>query len=128
MAKRDGTLFSCALFGYKKSDVNAYIKRFDISYDDQLSLLRSENERLSERAQKAEARAEELEKLLKAEQEAKVRSIENNGEKKELKSPAKPKPAAANSATNGTHPNAKAATSRSSSKKRGGIFGNGKRK
>jgi len=64
MSKKDGTLFSSALFGYKKSDVNEYIKRSDISHSDQLSLLQSENNRLLERAKIAEARVQELEKRL----------------------------------------------------------------
>jgi hypothetical protein len=64
MSKKDGTLFSTSLFGYKKSDVNDYIKRSDASHADQIYLLRSENDRLLIRAMNAEARAAELEKII----------------------------------------------------------------
>ncbi len=64
MSKKDGTLFSTSLFGYKKSDVNDYIKRSDSSHADQISLLRSEKDRLLVRAQNAEARVDELEKII----------------------------------------------------------------
>ena len=64
MSKKDGTLFSSALFGYKKSDVNEYIRLADISHSDQLLLLQAENERLLERAKNAEARIEELENTI----------------------------------------------------------------
>ena len=63
MSKKDGALFSGALFGYKRSDVNDYIRKADISHAEQLSLLQAEKERLLARAQKAEARVEQLEKL-----------------------------------------------------------------
>lgn len=66
MSKKDGKLFSRAFFGYKRSDVNNYIKQSDVSFNDQLTLLRSENERLLERALNAEAKAAELEGELKS--------------------------------------------------------------
>ena len=75
MSKRDGKLFSTALFGYKKSDVNEYIKLSDISHSDQLSLLQAENERLLERAKTAEARIAELENsisLMKIDSQARI--------------------------------------------------------
>ena len=74
MSKKDGILFSSALFGYKKSDVNDYIKRTDINHSDQLSLLQAENDRLLERAQKAEGRVEELEKML-AQKDAQIEAV-----------------------------------------------------
>ena len=122
MSKRDGTLFSSALFGYKKSDVNAYIKSLDVSYDDQLSLLKSENDRLTDRAKKAESRVAELEKLLRAATES--NNCASGSATTEIKSPVKPKPAA----TSGEKSGASASSSRISSKKRFGILGNGKRK
>ena len=77
MSKKDGTLFSSALFGYKKSDVNEYIKLADISYSDQISLLHSENERLLERAKNAESRVEELEKIISEMENEHKLKIEN---------------------------------------------------
>jgi hypothetical protein len=64
MSKKDGTLFSSALFGYRKSDVNDYIRRTDINHADQLSLLQAEKDRLLARAQKAEERVAELELIV----------------------------------------------------------------
>ena len=64
MSKKDGTLFAIALFGYKKSDVNDFIRRSDAVHANQISLLQSEKERLLERAQNAEARVCELEKII----------------------------------------------------------------
>ncbi len=117
MSKKDGTLFSRALFGYKRSDVNDYIKRLDYNHCDQIALLQSENQRLLERALKAEARIEELE-------------ISINAKKSEDKSPRKEKVLDSKSAeVDLKHSKTEAQRKRAaSSKKRGGVFGFGRKK
>lgn len=98
MSKRDGTLFSTALFGYKKSDVNDYIKKSDAIHVDQISLLRSEKDRLLVRAQNAEARVEELEKIIaRYESRAKSSHVEHATESSKTSAKGKQESAVASS-------------------------------
>lgn len=88
MSKKDGTLFSTSLFGYKKSDVNDYIKRSDASHADQILLLRSEYDRLLVRAQNAEARVAELEEIIDR-SESCPKAAQADRETESAKTPAK---------------------------------------
>ena len=127
MSKRDGSLFSIALFGYKKSDVNDYIRRTDVSYDDQLSLLRAENARLLERTQKSEARAEELEQLMKKAEEEFADQIAALNEELEIYRSGSPKGSNIGKTRSSLH-SVKNDSSNKSDQKRINIFGSVKKK
>ena len=61
MSKKSGALFSKALFGYKRSDVNEYIRVTDQTRAEELAHVNSEKEVLLEKLHNAETRISELE-------------------------------------------------------------------
>lgn len=61
MAKKDGALFSRSLFGYKKSDVNEYIRRADAVHSNEIIDASSEKRTIEEKLADANARIAELE-------------------------------------------------------------------
>ena len=61
MSKKSGALFSKVLFGYKRSDVNEYIRVTDQTRAEELAHVNSEKEVLLEKLHNAETRISELE-------------------------------------------------------------------
>lgn len=76
MSKKNGAFFSRTLFGYKRADVNEFIRQSDRSHEDNIVLLTSERDLYEERAINAETRVKELETTLER---------ERNGAKEALK-------------------------------------------
>ena len=64
MAKKNGALFSRALFGYKRKDVVEYIRTVDVDHADELSRINSENESLQKKLDASEMLCKELENKL----------------------------------------------------------------
>lgn len=85
MSKSNGALFSKALFGYKKSDVNEYIRQADEERSTEISRLKDEILKLENSAEAAQNRIKELESLLEKERasaQSKVRELTEESEKK----------------------------------------------
>lgn len=64
MAKKNGALFSRAMFGYKRKDVVEYIRTVDVNHADELSRINSENESLQKKLDASEMLCRELENKL----------------------------------------------------------------
>lgn len=85
MSKNNGAVFSKRLFGYKRSDVNEYIRNSDQSHAEEIERINSEKEVLSERLKTAEAKIAELESALEAERlaaEGRIKKLTSDYEKK----------------------------------------------
>ncbi|MGM9641609.1 MAG: hypothetical protein ACI3XI_00225 [Eubacteriales bacterium] len=67
MAKKDGAMFSRSLFGYKKADVNEYIRRADAVHSGEISDVSAEKHALEEKLADANGRIAELESMLATE-------------------------------------------------------------
>ena len=64
MAKKNGALFSRALFGYKRKDVVEYIRTVDVNHADELLRINSETEMIQKKLTASEALCKELENKL----------------------------------------------------------------
>ena len=64
MAKKNGALFSRALFGYKRKDVIEYIRTVDVNHADELLRINSETEMIQKKLAASEALCKELENKL----------------------------------------------------------------
>lgn len=67
MAKSKGTLFSKSLIGYKRADVNEYIRQSDEDHADEITELKDEILKLENHVLRAEAKIKELESMLEKE-------------------------------------------------------------
>lgn len=67
MSKSNGAMFSKALFGYRKSDVNEYIRQADEAQSNEISRLKDEILKLENTATAAEIRIKDLEAALENE-------------------------------------------------------------
>lgn len=85
MSKNNGTLFSKSLFGYKKSDVNEYIRQADESRSNENSKLNDEILRLESSAAALESRVKELETTLENERLSSASEIRKLTEETERK-------------------------------------------
>ncbi len=61
MSKANGTLFSKSLFGYKKSDVNEYIRQADDARAEELAVVKKQVSLLEDQLAMADVRIKELE-------------------------------------------------------------------
>ncbi len=85
MSKKNGAIFSRAFSGYKRSDVNEYIRQADEAHAEELSKLKSENAALEERIIDFEATVKKLESELELERtvsEERIAQISEEAEKK----------------------------------------------
>lgn len=85
MSKSNGTLFSKSMFGYKRSDVNNYIRESDESHASEISALKAEIERLSGTVNELEELNKSLEADLAAEKAASKEAIKKLAEESERK-------------------------------------------
>lgn len=70
MSNKNGKTFSKQLFGYKRSDVNDYIRDSDISHSDEVSKLNAERTTLEDKVKELERRLELTEAAHAAEKAA----------------------------------------------------------
>jgi chromosome segregation ATPase len=70
MSKKNGAVFSKRLFGYKKSDVNEYIRNSDQAHSEEIAALNFEKSFLADKLKSAEAKIAELEALRESEKAA----------------------------------------------------------
>ncbi len=85
MSKNNGAVFSKRLFGYKRSDVNDYIRNSDQAHTEEIAKINYEKEALSEKLRAAEAKISELEALRAAENaaaESRIKKLTLDFEKK----------------------------------------------
>lgn len=85
MGKKNGALFSKALFGYKRKDVIEYIRSSDSSHADEIYRLNSEKELLQEKLNKEEVKSRELDdQLIKEKQlsQEKIKKLSAEYDKK----------------------------------------------
>ena len=85
MSKKNGAVFSKRLFGYKKSDVNEYIRNSDQSHAEEIAALNFEKSFLSDKLKNAEVKIAELEALRESEKtayESKLKKLTAEYEKK----------------------------------------------
>lgn len=85
MSKKNGAVFSRRLFGYKKSDVNEFIRNSDQSHAEEIAALNFEKSFLSDKLKSAEAKIAELEILRESEKaayECKLKKLTADYEKK----------------------------------------------
>lgn len=85
MSKNKGTLFSKSMFGYKRSDVNNYIRESDELHASEVSALKLENERMSRVIREYEDRISELEAILEKERKNTSDTIRKLTEESERK-------------------------------------------
>ena len=85
MSKKNGAVFSKRLFGYKKSDVNEYIRNSDQSHAEEIAAINFEKSFLSDKLKSAEAKIAELEVQIESEKafyESKIKKLTSDYEKK----------------------------------------------
>ncbi len=67
MSKKNGTVFSKSLFGYRRKDVIEYIRTVDSEHADEVSRISDEKQILQNRLNETEARIRETEELMNKE-------------------------------------------------------------
>lgn len=89
MSKSNGALFSKTLFGYKRTNVNEYIRHADEEHADEISKLKVEILKLENHVGEAESRIKELELVLENERASalsKIKELESKLESERVSS------------------------------------------